>query len=230
MKTLGLIGGTTWHSTVDYYKLLNKLTHERLGGLNSARLIMHSMNFQEFFSDNQQNGWDSTERFLVPIARSLEQAGAEALILCANTPHMVAPGVQAAIGIPLIHIAEETALVIKQKNQSRVALLGTIYTMEQPFYRDTLAKHGIEIIVPEKSEREWLHHTVVYEFGVGIFKDETKRRYLDIMETLKQQGAQGVILGCTEIPMLVKPEECPMTAYDTTLIHCTAAVNWMLEM
>jgi len=229
MKTLGLIGGTSWHSTVDYYKLINRMTNERLGGLHSARLVMHSMNFHEFYSDNQTNGWDSTERFLIPIAQSLEQAGAEGLILCANTPHMVAEGIQRAINIPLIHIVEATAKEIVKQNQTRVGLLGTIFTMEQPFYRDILTKHGIEALVPEKSVREWIHNTIVHELGVGAFKPETRAEYLRIMHDLKQQGAEGIILGCTEIPMLLSTDECPMPAYDTTQIHATAAVDFALS-
>ncbi len=228
MKTLGLIGGTSWHSTVDYYRLLNQLVNQRLGGKNAARLILHSLNFQEFYTDNQNGGWESTERFLIPIARQLEEAGAEGLMLCANTPHMVAPGVQAAISIPLIHIAEATAREIVKNGQNRVALLGTVFTMEEPFYSDILAQHGIETLVPDKATRDYIHETIFDEMSLGQFKHETKTEYLRIMNTLKQQGAQGVILGCTEIPILVKPEECPMPAYDTILIHCTAAVDFAL--
>ncbi|MBK6767261.1 MAG: aspartate/glutamate racemase family protein [bacterium] len=229
MKTLGLIGGTTWHSTVDYYRLINQRVSQRLGGLHSARLILHSMNFHEFFTDNQTNGWESTGRYLSAIAQRLEAAGAEGLILCANTPHMVAPAVRDAIGIPLIHIVEATAREIAKRQQTRVGLLGTVFTMEQPFYRDILAQHGIDILVPEKPVRDWIHSTVVDEFGKGIFKDETRQEYLRIMAELKSRGAQGVVLGCTEIPMLVNPSECPIPAYDTTDIHVTAAVEWMLN-
>lgn len=228
MKTLGLIGGTSWHSTVDYYKLINRMVNERLGGLHAARLVMHSMNFHEFYSDNQAGGWESTARFLTPIAQQLEQIGAEGLVLCANTPHMVAPQIQAAIKIPLIHIAEATALEIRKANLQRVALLGTVFTMEQPFYRDILAKHGIETIVPEKTERDWIHSTIFNELGLGIFKPETKSEYIRIMKELKQQGAEGVILGCTEIPMLMTLDECPLKGFDTTVIHATAAVDFML--
>lgn len=228
MKTLGLIGGTSWHSTVDYYRLLNKLVNERVGGLHAARLLLYSLNFQEFYDDNQRGGWESSERFLIPIAQKLEAAGAEGLILCANTPHMVAPGVQAAIKIPLLHIAEATAGEILKAGLSRVALLGTFITMEEPFYKDVLARHGIETIVPDKPTRDWIHGTIFHEFGHGIFKDDTKLAYLRLMNDLKAQGAQGVILGCTEIPMLLKPEECPLPAFDTTVIHCTAAADWML--
>lgn len=228
MKTLGLIGGTTWHSTVDYYKLINRMVSERLGGLHSARMLLHSMNFHEFFTHNQQNGWESTGRFLSAIAQRLEGAGAEGLILCANTPHMVAPAVRDAIGIPLIHIVEATASVIRAANQTRVALLGTVFTMEQPFYRDIMAQNGIELIVPGKPARDWIHSTIVDEFAKSVFSPDTKREYVRIMESMKSQGAQGIILGCTEIPMLLKPEECPVPAYDTTVIHCQAAVDWML--
>jgi len=229
MKTLGLIGGTTWHSTVDYYKLINSLVAERLGGLQAARLILYSMNFHEFYHDNQAGGWPASERFLSRIAQKLEAAGAEGLMLCANTPHMAAPAVQDSIGIPLIHIVEATAREISKRGQTRVALLGTVFTMEQPFYRDIMAQHNIEIVVPEKPVRDWIHNTIVHEFGQGIFNDDTRQEYLRIMESFKTAGAQGVILGCTEIPMLIKPEACPLPAYDTTVIHCQAAVDWMLR-
>ncbi len=229
MKTLGLIGGTSWHSTLDYYKLINKITNERLGGLHSARLILHSMNFHEFYSDNQTGGWESSEKFLVPIARQLEQAGAEGLLLCANTPHIVADGVRSAIGIPLIHIAEATAKEILKHRHSCVGLLGTSFTLEQPFYRDILARFGIQTLVPDKQTRDYIHSTIFEELGLGLFKEETKQTYVRIMEDLKEQGAQGIILGCTEIPLLIKPAECPVIGYDTTLIHATAAVDFALS-
>ena len=228
MKTLGLIGGTSWHSTVDYYRLINKLVNERLGGLHSARLILYSVNFHEFYNNSQEEGWPGSERYVSNIAKTLEAAGAEGLIFCANTPHMVADAVQAAINIPLIHIAEATAAEIQKAKLTRVALLGTVFTMEQPFYKDILAKHGIETVVPEKAARDWIHNTIFEELGLGIFKPETKAEYLRIMHTMKEQGVEGVILGCTEIPMLVKPEECPLPAFDTIEIHAKAAVEWML--
>lgn len=229
MKTLGLIGGTSWHSTVDYYRLINNITNQRLGGLHSARLILYSLNFQEFYTNNQEGGWAASERFLIPIAKQLEQAGAEGLLLCANTPHMVADAIQDAIDIPLIHIAEATAKEIRKAELSRVALLGTVFTMEQPFYRNVLANYDIETIIPDSATRDYIHSTILHEFGLGQFKPETKAEYVRIMLQLKQEGAEGVILGCTEIPMLLKPEECPLRAFDTTLIHATAAVDFALS-
>ena len=229
MKTLGLIGGTSWHSTVDYYRLINEMINERLGGLHSARLILHSMNFHDFYSDNESGGWESNERYLIPIARQLEKAGAQGLLLCANTPHMVASGLQAAITIPLIHIVEATAIEIKKAKLTRVGVLGTVYTMEQPFYRDRLKQHGIEALVPEKETRDWIHSTIFNELGRGVFKPETRDKYLNIMKELMQQGAQGIILGCTEIPMLIKPSECPILGFDTIRIHASAAVDFALS-
>ncbi|MCB9365852.1 MAG: aspartate/glutamate racemase family protein [Calditrichaeota bacterium] len=228
MKTLGLIGGTTWHSTVDYYRQINELVNERLGGSNAARLILYSVNFREFYDTNHREGWPGIERLVCDIARKLEAAGAEGLILCANTPHIVADALQASVRIPLIHIAEATAAEIKKAELSRVLLLGTGYTMELPFYKDILAKNGIETVVPDKETREWINTTIFDELAVGIFKPETKAEYVRIMRDLKNQEVEGVILGCTEIPVLIQPEECPLPAFDTIEIHAKAAVEWML--
>jgi aspartate racemase len=219
MKTLGLIGGTTWHSTTDYYRLINKLVNERLGAANAARLILYSVNFQEFYDTNQREGWQGNQSIVCDIAQKLEGAGAEGLILCANTPHLVADALQDTVDIPLIHIAEATAAEIKKAKLTRVLLLGTGYTMELPFYKDILAKHGIVTVVPEKETRDWINTNIFEELAVGIFKPETKAEYIRIMRDMKEKGVEGVILGCTEIPLIVKPADCPLPAFDTIEIH-----------
>lgn len=228
MKTLGLIGGTSWHSTVDYYRLINRGVHERLGEVNAARLVMFSLNMQEFKNIIDAGGWKAGENYLVPFAQKLEAFGAEGLVICANTPHIVADGIRAAVSIPLIHIVEATALVLAQKNVSTVGVLGTTFTMEQPFYRDMLEKHGIKMIVPEPEDRAWINDNIFGELAAGVFRDETKQRYKELMRELGERGAQGVALACTEIPVLIKPEECPIPAFDTIAIHANAAVEWML--
>lgn len=176
MKTLGLIGGTSWHSTVDYYRLINRGVHERLGEVNAARLVMFSLNMQEFKNIIDAGGWKAGENYLVPFAQKLEAFGAEGLVICANTPHIVADGIRAAVSIPLIHIVEATALVLAQKNVSTVGVLGTTFTMEQPFYRDVLEKHGIKMIVPEPEDRAWINDNIFGELAAGVFRDETKQR------------------------------------------------------
>lgn len=229
MKTLGLIGGTSWVSTADYYKIINQQIHERLGGLNAARLILYSVNLEEFQPPPDPKDWNTTSKNLTAIAKKLEHAGAECIVLCANTPHMAADIIQRNTNIPLIHIAEETAKEITKQNIQRVGLLGTRLTMEQPFFIEKLSKYNIEVIVPGEDDRTFIHATIFNEFGKGIFREETKRKYLQIFEELRSKGAEGIILGCTEIPLLIKPGDYNMPLFDTTLIHATAAVNFALE-
>ena len=228
MKTLGLIGGMTWLSTVDYYRLINHAINERAGGRHSARLILYSVDFAEFVPSIDELGWRDIAARLSTIARSLQDAGAEGLILCANTPHKVADDVRAAITIPLIHIAEVTARAIRASRLRKVGLLGTRFTMEESFFRDTLTAAGIESIIPEKDDRDFIHESIFGELGKGIFTAATKDRYVKIIDALATRGAEGVILGCTEIPLIVKPEDASIPVFDTTLIHATAAVDFAL--
>ncbi len=229
MKTLGLIGGTSWVSTVEYYKIINQQINERLGGLNAARLILYSMNYEEFKPPLHPKDWGPTAQGLAEISIKLEAAGAECIILCANTPHMAADVVKEQIRIPLIHIADETAKELINQNIRKVGLLGTRVTMEQSFFKGKLSKHGIEIIIPEEEERQFIHYTIFNELGKGIFTNETKQRYLQIMEGMIQNGAEAIILGCTEIPMLIQRGDTEIKTFDTTLIHATAAVNFALD-
>ena len=226
MKTLGLIGGTSWVSTVDYYSYINKMVNDRLGGISSAKLLIYSMNMEDLFRFGNAHDWVGLSDFLSVIAKKLETGGAEALVLCANTPHIAADALQKQINIPLIHIVDETAKEIIKLKISKVILLGTKITMEQDFFRNGLLKYGIETLIPEAEEREYIHTSIFNELGKGIFKDETRRKYLEIISKLQTQGATGVILGCTEIPMLIKQQDCPIKTFDTTLIHAKAAVEF----
>ena len=229
MKTLGLIGGTTWVSTVDYYKYINQLTTEKLGGLNSARILLYSVRFSDVKSLADAGDWESLGELMSGIAQNLEKGGAEAIVLCANTMHIVADKVQERTNIPLIHITDATAKAILAQNLKKVALLGTKFTMENDFYKNRLADFGIETIIPNDEERDFIHWSIFEELGKDIFTENTKQKYLEIIEKLSERGAEGVILGCTEIPMLIKPEECPIPSFDTTILHAKAAVEFALS-
>ncbi len=230
MKTLGLIGGTTWVSTADYYKIINKLTNERLGGNNAAKLLLYSINFEELKLLTEANKWEEISKNFTDIAKRLEYAGADCIVLCANTPHLFAEIIQKQIGIPILHIAEATAKEIAKQKLKTVALLGTKVTMEQPFYKNILLKYGIKTIIPEEDERDFIHQSIFNELGLDIFKKETKLKYLEIINTLQQKGAEGVILGCTEIPLLIKQEDCNIITFDTLLLHAKSAVDYSLSV
>jgi len=226
MKTLGLIGGTSWFSTAEYYRLLNELANQKLGGASSAKLLLYSVDFSEFRPLAVNNEWDKIEKLFTGIAQRLEKAGADCLVLCANTPHIMADGIQRNISIPIIHIGVATAEEIKKHQLKKVALLGTKPTMEQNFIKEKLASKGIEAIIPGGSDRDFVHSSILEELTKGIFTTSTKARYLEVIENLRKEGAEGVIFGCTEIPMLIKEQECPMPSFDTTLIHAKAAVEF----
>jgi aspartate racemase len=226
MKTIGLIGGSTYVSTTEYYKTINQLTQKKLGGSYSASILMYSMKFQEFKGLVQSGSFDEVAKYLSNIAINLEKGGAQCLVIGANTPHMYAEAIQQTIKIPIIHIADATAKAIEQKGLKKIALLGTKPTMEQDFYKKKLAAYGIETVIPNEEEREYLNETIFNEFSREIFTPEAKRKYLDIIQRLKSEGAQGVILGCTEIPILIKQEDCDIPVFDTMFIHSEAAVEF----
>ena len=229
MKTLGLIGGTTWVSTVDYYKYINRQVGEKLGGLNSARILLYSLNFDELKTLFEREDWRRVAEILTAIAKNLETAGAGGIVLCSNTIHIAADEIARQIDIPLISVTDATAREINKHGLKRVALLGTRFTMDKDFYPKKLGEYEIETIIPNDAEREFINSSIFEELGKNIFTGETKRRYLEIIENLWTRGAEGVIFGCTEIPMLLNAEDCPVRSFDTTLIHARAAVEFALS-
>jgi aspartate racemase len=229
MKTIGLIGGMTWFSTAEYYRVINEQINERLGGSNSAKILLYSVNFDELQPPANWEGWIKTAETLTGISNKLINAGADCIVICSNTPHIIADLVQQNISVPLINIAEETSKEIGRKKLNTVGLLGTKFTMEQAFFKDQLSKKNITALIPDEAEREFIHTSIYTEFGKGIFKKETKVKYLQIIDDLKNKGAEGIIFGCTEIPLLIQQEECPLPIFNTTLIHSTAAVDFALK-
>lgn len=228
MKTIGLIGGITWHSSLDYYRYINQLVNERLGGDESAKMILHSVNYGEIKKLTQAGNWEGIKAIMTDAAQKTEAAGAACLLLGANTMHHIADDVAGAVNIPLIHIADAAADAIKQQGISSVALLGTKYTMLFDFYKKRLAIHGITAIIPGSEQVEYVNRTIYEELGKGMFKNETRQQYVSIIHELMGQGAEGVILGCTEIPLLIKQEDSPVPVFDTTRLHAKAAVDFAL--
>lgn len=228
MKTLGLIGGTSWVSTIDYYRFINQGINDKLGGVNAAQLLLHSFNYADIAKNHVANDWAKTTQMVVDSGIGLKNSGAEAILLCANTLHLIAEEVEAKIGLPVIHVATATAQVIKKQGLTKVALLGTKFTMENDFFTDKLTGSGIESLIPNDSERAFIHQTLMDELGKGILLPETKAEYLKIINRLVQEGAEGVILGCTEIPLLIKPGDTDVIQFDTTQIHSAAAVEFAL--
>ncbi len=228
MKTIGLIGGTTWVSTLDYYRAINEGVNQRLGALHSAKLLLYSVDFQEYKPD-ENTDWLANGKKLGAIARRLQDAGADCMMLGANTMHLMADTVSGFIDIPLIHVVDETARTLQSDKISTVALLGTRFTMEQPFYREKLLASGITPLIPSAQDRDYLHNIIFEELGKNIFRDETRQRFMGIIRELVAQGAEGVILGCTEFPLLVKQKDSPVPLFDTVAIHAGAAVAFALS-
>lgn len=226
MKTIGLIGGMSWESTVPYYRLVNEAVKQRLGGLHSARLILYSVDFHDVEELQRTDRWDEAGRMLADVARTLERAGAELLALCANTMHKVAPAIEAAVDVPLLHVVEPTAEAVRRAGFSRVGLLGTRFTMEQGFYRDRLRdRHGLDVLIPDEGDRAALHRIIYEELCVGVVRDASRQTYRAAIERLALRGAQAVILGCTEISMLVGPADSSLPLFDTTTIHAHSIVQ-----
>ncbi len=229
-KTIGLLGGMTWYSTVEYYRLVNRGVQERLGGNHSARCILYSVEFAEVETLQETGGWDALNAFMADAARKVEQAGADFLLICANTMHRAAPAVEVAISIPLLHIGDATAAEILRQGLKTVGLLGTRFTMEQEFYRDRLEqRHGLTVLIPDEDERARIHDVIYHELGRGIISEASRDAYLSIIRNLHRHGVEGVILGCTEIPLLIRPDDYPLPMFDTTALHAAAAVDWALE-
>ena len=228
MKTIGLIGGLTWYSTLDYYRLLNELVNKELGGSHAAKIILNSVDFAEIKVLTEEQDWDGLAVIMSEAAKSIERAGADCVMIGANTMHKIADEVQAIINIPIIHIADAVANVIKQKGLKKVALLGTKYTMQLDFYKTKLATHGISVIIPNETDIELINASIYTEFSKGIFLPERKQQFLQIINSLIEQGAEGIILGCTEIPILIKQKDCTVPIFDTAFIHSEAAVKFAI--
>ncbi|MBV9989081.1 MAG: aspartate/glutamate racemase family protein [Chitinophagaceae bacterium] len=228
MKTIGLIGGISWLSTIEYYKLLNELVNEKLGGVNAAKVIIYSVNFAEIKELTFADNWNGLADAMRNAARQLEQAGADCILIGANTMHRIADQVQAAVKVPVIHIAAVTAEAVSKKELKTVALLGTRYVMQLDFYKEKLAAKNIATIIPGQADTDYINNAIYEEFGRGIFLPATKKRFLEIIDTLQGQGAEGVIFGCTEIPLLIPAGDSPIASFDTTRLHAQAAVDFAL--
>jgi aspartate racemase len=229
MKTIGLIGGMSWESSIEYYRIINETVHARLGGVHSAKSLMYSFDFAEIESLQHEGDWNQLTREMVNAAQTLERGGADLLIICTNTMHRMADEVQAAIDIPLLHIADAAAQAVKAQHINTVGLLGTRFTMEGDFYRLRLEeKHGLNILIPPEAARGTVHHIIYDELVKGEIRDSSRDAYLQIIEKLQTNGAQGVILGCTEIPLLIKQSDVAIPIFDTTTIHAQAAVEMAL--
>ncbi len=229
MKTIGLIGGMSWESSVEYYRIVNETTKAKLGGLHSAKSIMYSVDFAEIERLQHQNRWQEAAQVLIDAARSIENSGADFIVLCTNTMHKVAEEIQAHINIPFLHIADATARQITDSGIKKVGLLGTRFTMEEDFYKSRLTeKFGLDVIIPDADAREVVHRVIYDELVVGEIRQDSKERYLNIIQQLVDGGAEGIILGCTEIGLLVHQGDCRVPLFDTTRIHAVAAVEYAL--
>nr|WP_308937195.1 aspartate/glutamate racemase family protein [Duganella vulcania] len=224
-----MIGGMSWESTVPYYRQVNETVKEHLGGLHSAKVVLYSVDFHEVERLQHAGDWDAAGALLADAARALRAAGADFLVLCTNTMHKVAPAIEAAVDIPLFHIADPTAAAIKQAGHSKVGLLGTRFTMEQAFYKDRLReRHGLDVIVPGQHDRDIVHRIIYEELCLGRIVDASRAEYRRIIAGLVEQGAQAIILGCTEISLLVAPQDADVPLFDTTAIHARTAAEWAL--
>ncbi|KNC05615.1 racemase [Pantoea sp. RIT-PI-b] len=229
MKVIGLIGGMSWESTALYYRIINEQVKQQLGGLHSARSLMYSVDFHEIEKLQAAGEWQKAGEILAAAAISLEKGGADFIVLCTNTMHKVAQQITDAVNIPLLHIADATAQRIRQVGVKKVGLLATAFTMEQEFYKGRLHRSGIEVLVPEAAERKVVHDIIYQELCLGVIRNESRARYREIIAGLVVQGAEAIILGCTEITLLVKPEDASVPLFDTTLIHAEDAVKLALS-
>ena len=229
MKRLGLLGGMSWESSIEYERWINEEVRDRLGGTASADLVIRSFNFADIEAMQESDDWDAAARTLAEAARDLQASGAEGIVLCTNTMHRVYDEVQAAVAVPMLHIADATAAAVRVQGISRVALLGTRYTMEQPFYADRLRAAGLEVSVPEEPDRTMIHAVIYAELVRGVVSPDSKRQYLRAIDRLVESGAEGVIAGCTEIELLVGPEDVRVPYFPTAYLHAQAAARFALE-
>jgi len=230
MKNIGLIGGMSWESSLEYYRIINETVKQKLGGLHSAECIMYSVDFDEIEKLQHQGKWEDLTKIMIDCAQRLEKAGANLVIICTNTMHKMAEDVESNITIPLLHIADATAERIKEKDFKKIGLLGTKFTMNEDFYKGRLIeKHGIEVIIPNSEEMQIVHDIIYNELCLGEIKETSKEQYKKIIKNLAKKGAEGVILGCTEIPLLIKQEDVEVPLFDTTKIHAEFAVDYAIK-
>ncbi len=230
MKTIGLIGGMSWESTQDYYRIINETLKEMLDGFHSAKIIMYSVDFEEIEKLQHQGKWGELTELMIDAAKRIERGGADFVVICANTMHKMADEVQKNIKIPLLHITDVTAEEIKEKGLRKIGLLGTKFTMEEDFYIGRLTeKHSLDVIIPNEEERQIVHHVIFNELCLGNIKQTSKEQFKKIIQNLVSRGAEGIILGCTEIPLLIKQEDVEVPLFDTTMIHAKSAVEYALK-
>ena len=229
MKTMGLIGGMSWESSLEYYRIVNETVKEKLGGLHSCKCLMYSVDFGVIEALQHQNKWDELTKLMIEAAQNLKHGGADFIVICTNTMHKMAPEIETATGLNVLHIADFTGAAISKDQIQKVGLLGTRFTMEGDFYKKRLKdNYDIEVIIPEDADRQIIHDIIYNELCLGIIKDDSRQRYIDIINKLCANGAEGIILGCTEIPLLIKQSDVLIPVYDTTKIHAESAVDFAL--
>ena len=230
MKTIGLIGGMSWESSLEYYRIINETVKEKLGGFHSAKCVMYSVDFDEIEKLQHQERWEEATELMIDAAHRLKKGGADFIVICTNTMHKMAEDVQKSIDIPLLHLADATAEKIREKGLKKIGLLGSRFTMEQDFYKGRLTqKYGLEVLIPDEEERQIVHDTIYNELVMGKITKISKQKFKEIIDNLETKGAEGVILGCTEIPLLVKQKDYDILLFDTTTIHAKAAVAYALK-
>ncbi len=230
MKTIGLIGGMSWESTAEYYRIINEAVRERLGGLHSAKIVIYSVEFEEVGKLQREGRWDEATDLMIDAAKKVERGGADFALICTNTMHKMAEDVAASINIPLLHIVDATAEKIIPSGLKKLGLLGSTFTMEEDFYKGRLKeKYGLDVVIPGEAERQLVHNVIFEELCQGEIKDSSREQVKTIIKKLVDGGAQGIILGCTELPLLIRPEDCPVPLFDTTAIHAEAAVDYALR-
>jgi len=229
MKTIGLVGGMSWESTLEYYRIINQRIKEKMGGFHSAKIVLYSVDFEEVESRQHLEQWERLTEMMIDAAQRVERAGADFLVICTNTMHMMAGEVQKSISIPLLDIVDITAKAVKSRSLGKVGLLGTRFTMEKDFYKERLrSDHGLKVIIPEEKERELIHDILYNELCLGHIRETSKTKFQKIITDLEERGAQGIILGCTEIPLIVRQEDYEIPLFDTTTLHAEAAVDYAL--
>ena len=229
MKTMGLIGGMSWESSLEYYRIVNETVKEKLGGLHSCKCLMYSVDFGVIEALQHQNKWDELTKLMIEVAQNLKHGGADFIVICTNTMHKMAPEIETATGLNVLHIADVTGAAISKDQIQKVGLLGTRFTMEGDFYKKRLKdNYDIEVIIPEDADRQIIHDIIYNELCLGIIKDDSRQKYIDIINKLCANGAEGIILGCTEIPLLIKQSDVLIPVYDTTKIHAESAVDFAL--